>query len=569
LEWMVPNWGGFSPAQAGEHERYKRGKEHQETGAAQTREHEQDRRQTHTQRDNDNNDNNDNDDNDDNDDNEAQNRPTPPPATPPLNGGGNAVPPPAPPTIVSTPTIVPPMAVIVEAMGFQTPVALGLATATDNTGVPLIVTNDAPTLFDIGTSTVTYSATDAAGNAGLATQIVTVVDTTPPVILVPVAVIAEATATTSPIMLGSTTAHDLVDGTIAVTSDAPPLFPVGTTTVTYTATDAAGNTATATQTVTVTDSTPPSLTAPPDVIVEANNVFSSVSLGSAAASDLVDGMVTVSSNGPAAFPRGSTTVTYTARDAAGNTATAAQQVAVSDTTPPTVIAPQTTTIASLDGSAVAIALSAPLGSDIFGPVQWSNDAPSQFIVGDTVVTWTARDANGNTATTTQTVTVLFDPNAPPTTAATLPVDTMPLPPTVLPPDPGAAGRATLEGIDSDGDGVRDDVQIWIETNYPNSLKIRMALRQEAITFQNYLEGFRDPDLTFINLQEHGRSIMCLFQVIGLDAPQIRAQLKAIILNTTQRSKALFDADSHISGMIIGLPNDLDTVCDFTPVSLQN
>ncbi len=106
LEWMVPNWGGFSPAQAGEHERYKRGKEHQETGAAQTREHEQDRRPTHTQRDN---------------NNEAQNRPTPPPATPPLNGGGNSVPPPAPPTIVCAPTIIPPMAVIVEAMGSQTP----------------------------------------------------------------------------------------------------------------------------------------------------------------------------------------------------------------------------------------------------------------------------------------------------------------------------------------------------------------------------------------------------------------------------------------------------------------
>ncbi|MCF6156788.1 MAG: hypothetical protein E3K36_16465 [Candidatus Brocadia sp.] len=29
---------------------------------------------------------------------------------------------------------------------------------------------------------------------------------------------------------------------------------------------------------------------------------------------------------------------------------------------------------------------------------------------------------------------------------------------VLPPDPGKAGKETLLGIDTDGDGVRDDIQ---------------------------------------------------------------------------------------------------------------
>lgn len=33
--------------------------------------------------------------------------------------------------------------------------------------------------------------------------------------------------------------------------------------------------------------------------------------------------------------------------------------------------------------------------------------------------------------------------------------------TTLPPDPGEAGMVTLEGIDSDNDGVRDDIQRWI------------------------------------------------------------------------------------------------------------
>src|SRR5215203_1264155 len=38
----------------------------------------------------------------------------------------------------------------------------------------------------------------------------------------------------------------------------------------------------------------------------------------------------------------------------------------------------------------------------------------------------------------------------------------------LPPDPGAAGLKTVEGIDADKDGVRDDVQRFIVINYGHS-----------------------------------------------------------------------------------------------------
>ena len=43
----------------------------------------------------------------------------------------------------------------------------------------------------------------------------------------------------------------------SITNNAPALFPIGVTTVTWTATDASGNTATATQTVTVNDTQAP------------------------------------------------------------------------------------------------------------------------------------------------------------------------------------------------------------------------------------------------------------------------------------------------------------------------
>jgi hypothetical protein len=61
-------------------------------------------------------------------------------------------------------------------------VALGTATATDVCGLaPLsAVTNNAPATFPCGQTTVTYKATDGAGNVGTATQTVTVNDTTTP-----------------------------------------------------------------------------------------------------------------------------------------------------------------------------------------------------------------------------------------------------------------------------------------------------------------------------------------------------------------------------------------------------
>lgn len=53
----------------------------------------------------------------------------------------------------------------------------------------------------------------------------------------------------------------------------------------------------------------------------------------------------------------------------------------------------------------------------------------------------------------------------------------------LPPDPGAKGMEAIEGIDADGDGVRDDVQRFIAQNYGHSDRAVRALRGIAISTQ--------------------------------------------------------------------------------------
>jgi len=137
-------------------------------------------------------------------------------------------------------------------------VTLGTATATDIFGAT--VTNDAPANgFPLGTTTVTYTATDGNGLQTTGTQTVTVSDTTAPVLTVPANVSIEANAVLSTVAIGTATATDIF--ALTVTSDAPATYPLGTTVVTWTATDVNGNVSTGTQNVTVVDTTAPTVTA--------------------------------------------------------------------------------------------------------------------------------------------------------------------------------------------------------------------------------------------------------------------------------------------------------------------
>jgi hypothetical protein len=110
-------------------------------------------------------------------------------------------------------------------------------------------------------------------------------------------------------------------------------FPLGTTTVVWTATDAAGNTASASQRVTVIDDTVPTLTAPVDVVRDATDTLTFVSnadLGIASATDNCAFVGVTRTGVPAGnlFPRGTTVITYTATDGSGNTTTATQRVTI-------------------------------------------------------------------------------------------------------------------------------------------------------------------------------------------------------------------------------------------------
>ena len=303
-----------------------------------------------------------------------------------------------------------------EATGLLSVIQLDNATATDTVDTALAITNNAPISFPIGIATVTWNATDDSGNSATAIQLVTVQDTTKPVITAPEDVILESAAMLSMIQLGTANATDTVDTSLTITNDAPLSFLAGTTTITWTATDDSGNSATDIQLVTVRDTVDPMLMLPADITKEATGILTEVDIGTATVTDNVDS-ITATNDAPDSFPLGTTTVTWTATDSSENTVTATQRVTVQDTTNPYFDASSLQFItAEATGRFTPLDIETLTAFDIVDPsVTVTHNMPDSFPLGITIVTWTARDSSGNMAIYNQFV-VINDRTSPDITA---------------------------------------------------------------------------------------------------------------------------------------------------------
>ncbi|MDQ6998506.1 MAG: DUF5011 domain-containing protein, partial [Mariprofundus sp.] len=205
---------------------------------------------------------------------------------------------------------------------------LAAATAVDAVDGAIFPANNGPATFPLGTTIVTFSASDTSGNIGAANSSVTIVDQTKPVIALTGAsplTVAQGSVFADP----GTTVTDNVDvGLIAAATGVVDTAVVGAYILSYNVTDAAGNLATTvTRTVNVTpvvvDVTPPVITLSGVSPVNVNQGTAYVDAG-AIASDNVDGVISaniVTTNPVNIAVLGAYTVTYNVTDAAGNAAT--------------------------------------------------------------------------------------------------------------------------------------------------------------------------------------------------------------------------------------------------------
>jgi gliding motility-associated-like protein len=133
---------------------------------------------------------------------------------------------------------------------------IGQAVTSDNCTV-LTVTNNAPFTYNLGVTQVIWTVYDAFGNSTSQIQTITVVDAIIPQIIAPsdVTVAANINCDASGVFIGTATGSD--NCTYTITNNAPSIFPLGNTTVTWTITDASGNTASETQIITVLDTQAP------------------------------------------------------------------------------------------------------------------------------------------------------------------------------------------------------------------------------------------------------------------------------------------------------------------------
>jgi len=298
------------------------------------------------------------------------------------------------------------------------------ATATDNCpgSITISQTTGDPSgsAFPVGTTTIEFTATDLAGNSSTCSFTITVEENIPPQITCP----ADITVSTDPGTCEAVVSYTAPVGTdncpgatTALTSGigSGGTFPIGTTVETYTVTDLSGNTASCSFNVIVEDAELPVISCPADITVPADPgaCEAVVNFPDATATDNCPGVTVSQTAGGSSgsnFPVGTTSIEFTAEDAAGNTQSCTFNITVEDTEPPLITCPADISEVIPGGNCSAVV-------NYPDPIVTDNCPGSSFTVisgpssgdilaaGDYTVELEATDAVGNTATCTFTISV--------------------------------------------------------------------------------------------------------------------------------------------------------------------
>jgi hypothetical protein len=292
-------------------------------------------------------------------------------------------------------------------------------TATDDCDGTLTgTTGDPLTYTGVGTYTVHWTYTDQAGHSVQQNQTVVVTDEHAPTIALVGASTITVECHTSFTDPGVTTTDNCVPKNVTVTTTGTVDVNVPNTyTLTYTATDGGGNQASVQRTVIVQDTIAPSITCPQDQNVSNDPGMCSamVNVGAPTVSDSCDSTPTISGTRSdsqplnAAYPVGTTTITWTATDDSNNSSSCVQTITVNDTENPTIICPANIILEPTCPSGAIATWTPPVGTDNCPgatTTQTAGGAPgSVFPIGTTTVTYTVNDAHGNSASCSFTVTV--------------------------------------------------------------------------------------------------------------------------------------------------------------------
>jgi hypothetical protein len=286
--------------------------------------------------------------------------------------------------------------------------------STTDTGETITVNTSGLNMSVSGTYTVTYSATDLAGNTGTASRTVIVEDTNAPVITLnngdPGTTNYTLQRGTNYIDPGATTD---TGETVTVNTSQLNMSVSGTYTVTYSATDADGNTGTASRTVIIEDTIAPVITlvngdeGTTDYTVQRGTTY----VDPGATADTGE-TVTVNTSQLNMAVSGTYIVTYSATDVDGNTGTAFRYVIVEDTNAPVITlvnGDEGTTDYTVERGTTYVDPGAT--ADTGETITVNTSQLNMAVSGTYTVTYSATDADGNTGTASRTV-IVEDTNDP-------------------------------------------------------------------------------------------------------------------------------------------------------------
>jgi gliding motility-associated-like protein len=266
-----------------------------------------------------------------------------------------------------------------------------------------------------GEITVTFTATDECGNSVSTTATFSIIDETPPTLILPEDVTIECGEDILPINTGEANANDECSTPAITYSDIEVIACGNTKTITrtWTAEDSCGNTTSADQIITVQDTTPPTFveTLPLDISVECNTVPSPEILtandncGSATIIFNED-IITGSCLGNYTLER-----TWIATDSCGNETSHTQIITVEDNTAPTIVTPfeENITVAC-DGipERPDLVFQDSCSNNIAVEFSEVSSQTNEFEDYEIIRTWIVTDDCDNVAEFTQTITVVFN-----------------------------------------------------------------------------------------------------------------------------------------------------------------
>lgn len=140
----------------------------------------------------------------------------------------------------------------------------------------------------------------------------------------------------------------------------------------------------------------------------------------------------------------------------------------------------------------------------------------------------------------------------------------------LPPDPGVEADKTVAGIDANANGVRDDVELAVFKEYPNSAKTRAVLLQYALVLQEQMQQSNiNKEIATKIAEEESQSYDCIGRIVPRSNDDVqkieeyRNFVKGKQFNTEKRIDFKIKFDNHVGSF------ELQSGCDIDLALLKN